>query len=80
MEHRIILSFRRNNKVTGRKKFWKYFLLYKDSNKTISIETVSSALLNNTENHRRIKHLENLKYHISTNVTLGNKADINSDY
>ena len=34
---------------------------------------MSSASLNTTEKHRRIKHLENLKYHISTNVILGKK-------
>ena len=39
----------------------------------ILIETMSSASLNTTEKQRRIKHLENLKYRISTNVALGKK-------
>lgn len=71
MEHRIYVSLRRSQKLSRRKKssgnISFYIRIVVKIN--ISIGTVSFASLKGTEKHR-IKHLENFKYHISTNVIL----------
>ena len=81
MEHRLILSLKRNCKLTGRKKFWKCFFLYKNSSENKYLNRNYELCI--TEYHRKTEENKTFgKFKIPHfhQCSTGEKADINSHY
>ena len=81
MEHRIILSLKRNCKLTGRKKFWKCFFLYQNSSENKYLNRNYEFCI--TEHHRKTqanKTFGKFKIPHFHQCNTGKKADINSHY